>query len=212
MRTLLVSGSDTDVGKTWVVGTIASLLIQKGCSVQIVKPVETGVANVEDSDVRSVLERCANDLVTGYTICSYRAPIAPAAAAEREGDSLELASILKRLAVLPEADWRIIEGAGSLASPIDRDGADWADLAERLSIERTALVVPNRVGAIGQARMVYSYAKGKRLNAGVWLNEIVEQESVAREATIQGIQKSEIPLWAIQNAGQLDADIQEGWL
>ena len=82
MKTLFVSGSDTDVGKTWVVGALAALLASRGSSVQVVKPVETGVTDPANSDVQGVLNNCSNALVSGYTLFSYEKPIAPVAAAE----------------------------------------------------------------------------------------------------------------------------------
>lgn len=42
MRTLLVTGSDTGVGKTHVVAELARRLSANGDRVQIVKPIETG--------------------------------------------------------------------------------------------------------------------------------------------------------------------------
>lgn len=213
MKTVFVSGSDTDVGKTWVVGAIAALLTQRGCSVQVVKPIETGVIDPLDSDAQVALEACANGLASGHTLFSFRLPIAPVAAAESEGRDLDLDCIVKRIEALPDVDWRIIEGAGSLASPIDRYGSDWADFAAAMNIERTVLVVEDRVGAIGQARMLYAYAKSKGLKSGVWLNEIREQDDLARAGTFQGISSSGIPLWATQRRGSRTADILESdWL
>lgn len=213
MKTLFVSGSDTDVGKTWVVGSIAALLTERGCRVQVVKPIETGVLDTADSDVQVALRECPNTLATGYTLYSYDLPIAPVAAAKSEGHSLELASIVERVEALPEADWRIIEGAGSLAAPIDCKGADWADFAAALGVKRTALVVADRVGAIGQARMLYAYAQSKGLESGVWLNEIRAQDSFAKAATHEGIRSSGIPLWATQRYGSRIVELLEGdWL
>lgn len=213
MKTLFVSGSDTDVGKTWVVGAIAALMASRGCSVQVVKPVETGVTDSANSDAQGVLNNCSNVLVSGYTLFSYEKPIAPVAAAKAEGQSLNLSSIVERVVELPKADWRIVEGAGSLASPIDSDGADWRDFAEALGVNWTVLVVADRVGAIGQARMLYAYAQTKGLNCGVWLNELQEQDSIARNATHEGVRSSGIPLWATQRFGCRTAELlEEAWL
>ena len=213
MKTLFVSGSDTDVGKTWVVGALAALFAARGCSVQVVKPVETGVSDSVYSDVQNVLNNCLNASVTGYTLSSYPLPIAPVAAAEQEGELLNLASMVDRVNALPDTDWRIVEGAGSLAAPVDCDGADWRDFAEALKVERTVLVVEDRVGAIGQARMLYAYARAKGLSCGVWLNEIREQDLVARNATHDGVRSSGIPLWATQRFGSRSAEVLEDfWL
>jgi len=194
MKTLFVSGSDTNVGKTWVVGMIAQLLAKRGDSVQVVKPIETGAG--ETTDVKDILEHCDSPNVTGYTIQSFRLPIAPVAAAREEGVDVELPDVLSSIDLLPsDADWRIVEGAGSIATPISGDGRDWSDLATSLGASRVVLVVENRVGAIGQARLAYEYAKRKGLNGGIWLNEIRSQDSAARESTIGGIESLGIPIW-----------------
>ena len=114
MKTLFVSGSDTDVGKTWVVGALAALLASRGSSVQVVKPVETGVTDPANSDVQGVLNDCSNALVSGYTLFSYEKPIAPVAAAEAEGQTLNLSTIVERVVELPKADWSDWSGTDAL--------------------------------------------------------------------------------------------------
>lgn len=204
MKTLFVSGSDTDVGKTWVVGAIALYLSGKGCSVQVVKPIESGVCEKCDSDVAKVLARCSNPLVTGNVLWSFRMPVGPVAAAENEGVDLEFSTIVSSIADLTtDLDWRIIEGAGSLATPISRDGRDWADFAAALNVEATVLVVEDRVGAIGQSRMVYEFGDHKGLNCGIWLNEIKPQNTSVRKGTLEGIRNAGIPIWGSTDSGKL---------
>ena len=214
MRTLFVSGSDTNVGKTWVVGAIAQHLSTEGATVQVVKPIESGVCGGAESDVAQVLEGCSGGLVKGYTLRSYSKPIAPVAAAEYEGKDLDFSEIESSITSLPaDVDWRIIEGAGSLATPLSNDGRDWLDLAVILKVQALILVVEDRVGAIGQARLVYEYANSKDLNCGVWLNEIEPQESLGKTGTLNGIQNLKIPIWGMTQSGQLDLCFAErGWL
>lgn len=214
MRTLFVSGSDTNVGKTWVVGAIAQHLSAQGATVQVVKPIESGVCGGAESDVAQVLERCSGGLVKGYTLRSYSKPIAPVAAAEYEGEDLDFSEIESSITSLPaDVDWRIIEGAGSLATPLSNDGRDWLDLAVILKVQALVLVVEDRVGAIGQARLVYEYANSKDLNCGVWLNEIEPQEALGKTGTLNGIQNLKIPIWGMTQSGQLELCFGErDWL
>lgn len=195
MKTLFVSGSDTDVGKTWVVAAIARELRDRNESVQIVKPVQTGAGNGKESDVAIIQRHVEYSDLEVYTLLSYALPIAPVAAARRERKSLKLDAIVSRLEALPrDKDWRIIEGAGSLATPIAEDGEDWADFAIAIGLDRIVLVVDNRVGGIGQSRLAYSFAASKGLESGIILNESREQDPVHKSATEEGIRESGIPL------------------
>ncbi len=214
MRTLFVSGSDTNVGKTWVVASLAQHLSAQGALVQVVKPIESGVCDGAKSDVSQVLERCTGGLVKGYTLRSYSMPIAPVAAAEFEGEELDFSEIESSISRLPaDVDWRIIEGAGSLATPLSKDGRDWLDLAVALNVHALVLVVEDRVGAIGQARLVYEYANSKDLNCGVWLNEIEPQEALGKKGTLNGIQNLKLPIWGKTQSGQSEIRFGErGWL
>ena len=195
MKTLFVSGSDTDVGKTWVVAAIARELLERGESVQVIKPVQTGAGNDVETDVSIIKRQISYHDLEAHTLFSYALPIGPVAAARSEGKSLELAPVLSRLRGLPEdKDWRIIEGAGSLATPIAEDGKDWADFAKVLGLRRIVLVVDNRVGGIGQSRLVHSFAASKGLEGGVILNESRKQGPEHKSATEKGIRESGIPL------------------
>ena len=213
MKTVFVSGSDTNVGKTWVVGSLAALLSERGHRVQIVKPIETGVSDPSSSDSQVAASGCVEGLVTAQTLMSFPLAIAPVAAAAAEGVDLRLSMLVDAVTALPKEEWRIVEGAGSLASPIDVSGADWADFARELGIDRTVLVVEDRVGAIGQARMLHAYATSRGVHGGIWLNEVKEQSQKEREGTRNGIRSLEIPLWATQRKGAMQPELlEEGWL
>ncbi len=195
MKTLFVSGSDTDVGKTWVVAAIVRELRDRNESVQIVKPVQTGVGNGIESDVSIVQRQVDCFDLEAYTLFSYALPIAPVAAARLERESLKLESIVSRLEALPrQRDWRIIEGAGSLATPIAENGEDWTDFATAIGLSRVVLVVDNRVGGIGQSRLAHCFAARKGLESGIVLNESCKQDPVLKSATESGIRESGIPL------------------
>ena len=178
-----------------MVAAIARELLERGESVQVIKPVQTGAGNDVETDVSIIKRQISYHDLEAHTLFSYALPIGPVAAARSEGKSLELAPVLSRLRGLPEdKDWRIIEGAGSLATPIAEDGKDWADFAKVLGLRRIVLVVDNRVGGIGQSRLVHSFAASKGLEGGVILNESRKQDPEHKSATEKGIRESGIPL------------------
>lgn len=203
MKTIFVSGSDTGVGKTWVTGTIAARLAQVGKRVQIIKPIESGSV---DPDAEAAARKSGIDEVEAYTLRSLSEPIAPVAAAERDGATIDLETILEEMNSLPDCDIRIIEGAGSIATPIDNDGRDWADFAKRIEAMITVLVVDFKLGAIGQSRLAYAYAKERGLRSGIWLNQTAPQEELVLESTLAGLESGATPIWGVHRFENEEAE------
>jgi dethiobiotin synthetase len=122
VRVIVVTGTDTGVGKTIVSAALAALSDQR---VAYVKPAQTG-----DDDDAATVARLAG--VETHVLARYRDPLAPATAARRE----------KRPAVTPaavaeyvrglDAGLVLIEGAGGLLVRFDDDGGTLADVAELL--------------------------------------------------------------------------------
>ena len=198
MTTILISGSDTGVGKTRVTAAIARLIAPAAGTVRIIKPVETGVADAGDGDAARVARESGADRVTAHTLFSFPDPLAPLAAAQRAGERLSLERVAAAVEALPNGGARLIEGAGGLAVPLDGEGADWADLGLRLRVGFVVLVVPDRLGAINQARLVWDYARRRGLRAGIWLNEAVPENDIVREANRTGLEGCGLRPWAAQ--------------
>ncbi|WKX73917.1 dethiobiotin synthase [Streptomyces sp. XD-27] len=130
MSVLVVSGTNTEIGKTVVTAALAAAALAQGRSVAVVKPAQTGVAEGEPGDVAEV-RRLAGDAVTGVELARFPEPLAPDRAALRAGlapvrtADVELA--VKRLAA--EHDLVLVEGAGGLLVRLDDRGATLADVA-----------------------------------------------------------------------------------
>jgi dethiobiotin synthetase len=140
---VLVTGTDTEVGKTVVTAAIAAAAQAAGLRVAVVKPGQTGTAGGEPGDVDAV-NRLAAPL-TGRTLASFPDPLAPLAAA-RVADLPPLELYAAVDAVREEADKHdlvLVEGAGGLLVPMGLrpSGEPWtmADLA--VSLGAPAVVV-----------------------------------------------------------------------
>src|SRR5207247_10829830 len=98
MSALLVTGTDTGVGKTFVACALATALRQRGRRVAVMKPVETGVEG-EPADALALRAAAADPAPLGDT-CPYRlrAPLAPAVAARLEDGTTDVARLLTRVA------------------------------------------------------------------------------------------------------------------
>lgn len=135
MSVLVVTGTDTGVGKTVVTAALAALAQARGRRVAMVKPVQTGAAAGEPGDVDAVRRLAALDDV--HELARLPEPLAPATAARRaraDGRGVlpvgEVAATVERLAA--DRDLVLVEGAGGLLVHLDDQEGTIADVAALL--------------------------------------------------------------------------------
>ncbi|MDQ4085085.1 MAG: dethiobiotin synthase [Actinomycetota bacterium] len=127
-RYVVVTGTDTGIGKTVATAALATSYATHGLDVAVVKPVQTGLLPGEpgsDMDEVTVLSgvRDVHELVR------LEDPLAPDSAARlRDVDIPAVDELAKRIAQI-DGDVVLIEGAGGLLVRLDRDGGTIADLA-----------------------------------------------------------------------------------
>jgi dethiobiotin synthetase len=138
MRALVVTGTDTEVGKTIVTAALAALARTRGQRVAVVKPVQTGLRAGEPGDLDEVRRLSGVDDL--HEIARFADPLAPATAAARDGATPPtVAELARRIQALADRDLVLIEGAGGLLVRFTADGATVADLA--LGLGAPAVVV-----------------------------------------------------------------------
>lgn len=117
---VIVTGTDTGVGKTVVTAAIASSAAACGLRVAVVKPGQTGTAMGYESDVDTIVRLAGPD--RARTLAAYPDPLAPLAAARVSGlPALELADVVDAVrADVVTHDLVLVEGAGGLLVPIGR--------------------------------------------------------------------------------------------
>ena len=136
---LIVTGTDTGVGKTVIAGAIANWFRRRGSRVAVLKPVATGCVHRREglvSEDAEFLAVCSDTSHPLDLICPQRfaEPLAPAVAAERAGVTLDWAAIQRSLRIMSnDADVMMVEGVGGLMVPMDakhtfRDVARWLSL------------------------------------------------------------------------------------
>ncbi len=114
MRVLVVTGTDTGVGKTVVTAAMASVQLSLGRRVAVVKPAQTGVTTDEPGDLSEVL-RLAGE-VSLHEGVRLPDPLAPEAAARVAGVELPALQAQRDLAaaVAREHDVTLVEGSGGV--------------------------------------------------------------------------------------------------
>ena len=201
MNTILISGNDTNIGKTWICRALARYLASHNQSVQVVKVVETGITSSQRSDAETAIQDCSHfseKKCQAFTLYSFTEPLAPVTAAHKAGCKLSLESILCKIRSLPETNWRILETAGGLAVPLDEAGLDAVDLALNLPVDYLLLVVQNRLGAIHQARVLTAYAPYSKITTGIWFNDRIPVEDDITFSNYLELANLSIPIWGHQ--------------
>jgi dethiobiotin synthetase len=140
---LLVTGTDTGVGKTVIAAALVLARRESGVRAIGFKPAESGLdgAATTDSAVLAAASGSAEPLAA--PVAQLAEPLAPAVAAERAGVVVDTAAIEARIAALRLSGWSVVvEGAGGVLVPLAW-GYTALDLAERLGLEA---VVVGRAG------------------------------------------------------------------
>lgn len=165
MNALLIAGTDTDAGKT-VLTTALAAYWQRYCSLRlgILKPLQSGIG---DCEFYSQLFGLPESEVTPLR---FQAPLAPPLAATQEGKTISLDKAWQAFNQLRQSrDFVLVEGLGGLGSPVTYE-TTVADLAWDWRIP-TVLVVPVKLGAIGQAVANVALARQTRVHLkGIVLN------------------------------------------
>ena len=174
MRGLFVTGTDTGVGKTAITGALARALRERGLSVGVAKPVQSGALADDPSGDAMLLREAADVDDPPDEICPYafRAPLAPLVAARLEGRVVEPAIVLDALGALATRhDLLLVEGAGGLLVPV---GEDWtiADLAAWTGLP-LLIVARAGLGTVNHTLLTLSAARQRGLEpVGVVLNGV----------------------------------------
>ncbi|MCT9931243.1 dethiobiotin synthase [Planotetraspora sp. A-T 1434] len=188
MSILVVTGTDTGVGKTVVTAAIAVLGRERGATVAVVKPAQTGVAPGEPGDLDDVIR--LSGVTTTFELARYPDPLSPAAAARVSGlPTLSLASAAARIRELAESHRLVVvEGAGGLLVRFDEDGATLADLAR--SLQAPVVVVARAgLGTLNHTALTLEAMAGRGLDlAGVVIGSWPAEPGLADRCNVADLE------------------------
>lgn len=123
-KVLFITGIDTNIGKTFATGLIASALAGQGKRVITQKMIQTGCTDIsEDIEMHRKIQGIpfTEEDKSGLT-CPYifTYPCSPHMAAEKDGRTIDLAIIAEATRKLQEQyEYVLLEGAGGLMVPND---------------------------------------------------------------------------------------------
>lgn len=192
---IVVTGTDTGVGKTLVAGAIGRWFRMRGFRVSALKPCATGCIRRREGLVSEDAEFLAHHADARFpldVICPqcYADPLAPAVAADRAGKPLDWEAINRSISLMAaESDVMIVEGVGGVMVPMDarhtfRDVATWLG-APAVVVARPSLGTINHTLLTVEALRLANVSV-----AGVVINRYpAENASIAEESNPRSIER-----------------------
>lgn len=209
MKGLFITGTNTDVGKTYVAALIARSLVAAGHHVGVYKPVASGCRREGDTlvaDDAEILWEAAGRNGDFERACPQRfeLPVAPPRAALAEGRRVDRDLLRTGLDY-----WRdqceivLVEGAGGLMSPLSEEDYN-LDLARDLGLP-LVIVAANELGTINATlqTVITAQAAAPELPiAGIVLNQPrAELDESAATNAAELAQRCDVPLLATVQFG-----------
>jgi dethiobiotin synthetase len=157
-----ITGTDTDVGKTFVAALLTRSLRRVGLDTVAMKPISCG--SHEDS---LSLQQAADHELTleEITPVFYAAPLAPIEAARLENRSFSPETILPTFAYLRKTHRSLlVEGVGGWLTPFSENYSG-AHLARAMNLP-VLLVVRNRLGALNHTLLTLESIQSHGLTCG----------------------------------------------
>ena len=218
---LFITGTDTDVGKTFVTAWIAGVWLALGKTVAIYKPVQTGVTCLEEGDAywAGKLWNFPEKL-TLKTSYLFPEPAAPSVADHH--DEISFHQLIADFQALQAThDVVLVEGAGGVLCPI-RKYLFMADLIRHLKLPALVVTRPN-LGTINHTLMSIEVLRGRGISpCGILINEgatplsFEEKNTLAVRTVASELAKySGTPLWPslpfIQDVRQISLEDTSDW-
>lgn len=201
-RTIVVTGTSTDVGKTVATAALAATAAGR---VLVVKPAQTGTTLDEPGDAPTVARLTGCDT---RTLVELPEPLAPDTAARRAGLPLPTVAehVASIVALSRDYDVVIVEGAGGLLVRLDHQGGTLLDLAQALDVHQPVEVVvvcASGLGTLNHTELTVAALRARGLEpAGLVIGSWPLEPDLAQTCNRTDLPRvTDVPLIAVLPAG-----------
>ncbi len=200
MQGVFITGTSTEVGKTFVGVEIAKQLTRKNITVIPRKPIESGCIRQDNELIpedATALKEAANYQGLLSEVCPYRfePPISPVRAAHLANKILTTEQLVNICLQGSEDGFLLVEGAGGFYSPLAENGLN-ADLAVALQLP-ILLVANDKLGALSQVLLNVEAIQMRGLQlAGVVLNAVNNSQNDHMDNSADLRERLDCPVFA----------------
>lgn len=192
---LFITGTDTEIGKTYIACGLAEALVNYGISVGVMKPVATGDKGFSP-DAKLLMQSAGiSDNKNDINPYLFSIPAAPLVSAQSIGEKISIQKIISSYHRLKQKyDFMLVEGAGGLLVPITPKNTI-AELAIKMKLP-LLIVARGALGTINHTLLTVSYAQSRNIPIfGIIINHSKPVESVAQKTVAKTIsQFTNIPI------------------
>jgi dethiobiotin synthetase len=188
-RVIIVTGTDTEVGKTVVTAALAASL-SRTREVAVLKPAQTGVGPGDPGDAGDV--RRLSGVESVHEGVRLRDPLAPTIAARLEG--VPVPSVRDHAATVHELatshDVVLVEGAGGLLVGLDADGAGLPELAAALEVPVGFVVVAGAgLGTLNHSGLTLEALRRRGHPVlGLVVGSVPQTPGLAEQTNLEGLE------------------------
>jgi len=167
MKSLFVTGTDTNIGKTCVTASIVKNLRDRNIDVGVMKPFASGYkknSNSISEDVEILMKysgvKDPVDLVNPYY---FEIPTSPYDASKQLNLEIDISKVIESYKQLASIhDVVIVEGIGGIMTPISKNYFV-SDLISDLRLS-SFIVIGSKIGAVNHFMLTYEHVRQKNLN------------------------------------------------
>ena len=185
MPSLFITGTDTEVGKTFVSAALLHWCGQQGWRSAGFKPVAAGLDAAGANEDVQTLRSASSVALSAHEVgpLQFEAACAPHIAAALEGRTITLRPLVQQAqALAARSDVLVVEGVGGFCVPLGPEG-DTADLAVALGYP-VVLVVGLRLGCISHALLTAEAVRNRGLPLAGWIANTVDPQMAHLQANV----------------------------
>ncbi len=171
MPRVVILGTGTEVGKTYVTTALLRALLRRGLPAAAAKPIETGITPTTDappprSDCAQLEAVMSGPPPRPHPLYAFPDPISPHLAARRANVTIDperISDWVSRTALqYTTTAWLLLETAGGAFTPLS-DRFTNSDLANTLSPDAVLLVAPDSLGVLHDASATIAALRSRAL-------------------------------------------------